>query len=662
MDNFKLCFLFSLFIVTHLVSVTIAETDFWYQYCYGTYTASGSFQRNVDDVLYSITKTNNGYGFFNQTAGEGLDKVNAVALCRADIDQSDCERCVDDATRKLQENCIYQKEAMGCYDYCQLVYSNSSLLYTTVMDKDDTKCFNNPNFTSNWTILKPSMVNLFYQLRTEASKGGILRKYAARSMSVIPDSSTISGLVQCTPDLSESQCNQCLVDAINLLQVCSFGRIGSRVYKRGCNARYELYRFFNETWFPTHPPSLQSPQSETKGTYIKGQFIGILFTAGALIAISGFFIWHRHHFKLKHKDYKDHESDVTSSIYVDKSKFDGDNDDTFEMHHFHLSTIQDATNGFSLENKLGEGGFGPVYLGKLDDGREIAVKRLSKNSSQGLEEFKTEVRLIIKLQHKNLVKLLGCCIKGDERLLVYEYMVNTSLDSFLFDPAKAKELNWIKREKIICGVAKGLRYLHEDSRLKIIHRDLKTSNILLDDAMDPKISDFGTARIFGTNQIEAKTNIVVGTYGYMAPEYAMEGLFSTKSDVYSFGVLLLEIIHGRRNNGFYFQEHDETLLSYAWRTWKEGRGEDLIDKILIKNCPLNKTLRWIHIALLCVQEDPKDRPNMSSVVFMLEGQGSTLPEPSEPPLSFTKIVTFDEVPATDFRTLTISSSSQPLEA
>ncbi|XP_023748842.2 cysteine-rich receptor-like protein kinase 10 [Lactuca sativa] len=332
------------------------------------------------------------------------------------------------------------------------------------------------------------------------------------------------------------------------------------------------------------------------------------------------------------------------------------------MHHFHLSTIQDATNGFSLENKLGEGGFGPVYLGKLVDGREIAVKRLSKNSSQGLEEFMTEVRLIIKLQHKNLVKLLGCCIKGDERLLVYEYMVNTSLDSFLFDPNKAKELNWIKREKIICGVAKGLRYLHEDSRLKIIHRDLKTSNILLDDAMDPKISDFGTARIFGTNQIEAKTNIVVGTYGYMAPEYAMEGLFSTKSDVYSFGVLLLEIIHGRRNNGFYFQEHDETLLSYAWRTWKEGRGEELIDKILIKNCALNKTLRLIHIALLCVQEDPKDRPNMSSVVFMLEGQWSTLPEPSEPPLSFTKIVTFDQVSATDTRTLTTSSFSQPLEA
>ncbi|KAI3498883.1 hypothetical protein L1887_34669 [Cichorium endivia] len=621
---------------------------------------SSSYEKSVNDVLYSITKTNNGYGFFNQSVGEGVDQVNAVALCRADIHQSECERCVDDASRSLQEGCRYQKEAMGSSDYCQLVYSNVSLLHSTFLDKDNERCFNSSGRASNWTRFNQSMVNLFDQLRAEASKGGALRKYASGSISV-PDSRTISGLVQCTPDLSELQCNQCLVDAINFLQICSSGRVGGRVYKRGCNVRYELYRFFNETWFPTPPPSLQSPQSETMGIHNNRPFIGTMSAAGALIAMSSFCIWQMRHFKRKDKDNKHCEIGAPSSIYVDGDSLSGYKDDTLEMHHFDLSTIQDATNDFSQENKLGEGGFGPVYLGKLEDGREIAVKRLSKNSSQGLEEFKTEVRLIIKLQHKNLVRLLGCCIKGDERLLVYEYMVNTSLDSFLFDPTKAKELNWIMRANIICGVAKGLRYLHEDSRLKIIHRDMKASNILLDEAMDPKISDFGTARIFGINQTVAKTNVVVGTYGYMAPEYAMEGIFSTKSDVYSFGVLLLEIIHGRRNNGFFFQEHDETLLSYAWRMWKEGRGEDLIDKTLIKNCPLNQTLRWIQIALLCVQEDPKDRPNMSSVIFMLEDQWSTLPDPSEPPLSFsTRLLTFDEVLATDSGA--IPTASQPLAA
>ncbi|KAF5474675.1 hypothetical protein F2P56_006555 [Juglans regia] len=186
-------------------------------------------------------------------------------------------------------------------------------------------------------------------------------------------------------------------------------------------------------------------------------------------------------------------------------------DNSGEMQHFNLSTIETATNNFSDANKLGEGGFGPVYKGKLTDGKEIAVKRLSMNSKQGLKEFKNEVMLIVKLQHRNLVRLLGCCVEGEEKLLVYEYMANAGLDAVLFDPARCTELHWAKRANIINGIARGLQYLHEESRLKIIHRDLKASNILLDAEMNPKISDFGTARIFGDNQIEANINRVVGT-------------------------------------------------------------------------------------------------------------------------------------------------------
>ncbi|KAI3680587.1 hypothetical protein L6452_35360 [Arctium lappa] len=326
------------------------------------------------------------------------------------------------------------------------------------------------------------------------------------------------------------------------------------------------------------------------------------------------------------------------------SKHEREDGDTGEMNSFALSTILVATNNFSIENKLGEGGFGPVYRGKLQDGKEIAVKRLSRNSGQGLVEFKTEVRLIIKLQHKNLVRLLGYCVKGTERLLIYEFMANNSLDTFLFDdPNKCKELDWAKRANIVSGIAKGLRYLHEDSRLKIIHRDMKASNILLDDEMNSKISDFGTARIFGGNQMEANTNRIVGTYGYMAPEYAMEGLFSTKSDVYSFGVLLLEIISGQRNNRFSYQDEPQNFLFKAYQLWKENKGEQLIDGRLIQNFPVAEALRWVNIALLCVQEDPQDRPTMSNVVFMLEGQwSSNLPTPSEPPLSFARFAVFSE--------------------
>ncbi|KAL5578982.1 hypothetical protein UlMin_011424, partial [Ulmus minor] len=233
---------------------------------------------------------------------------------------------------------------------------------------------------------------------------------------------------------------------------------------------------------------------------------------------------------------------------------------TDELPLMDLATIRAATAEFSDSNKLGQGGFGSVYKGVLPDGKEVAVKRLSRKSCQGLEEFKNELVLIAKLQHRNLVRLLGCAMEEEEKLLVYEFMLNKSLDRFVFDSEKRSVLDWRTRFNIINGIARGLLYLHEDSRLKIIHRDLKPSNVLLDQEMVAKISDFGLARIFCEEQNTANTKRVVGTYGYMAPEYAMEGLFSVKSDVFSFGVILLEIISGKRNNGSYLKENSETLI------------------------------------------------------------------------------------------------------
>ncbi|XP_024966140.1 G-type lectin S-receptor-like serine/threonine-protein kinase At4g27290 [Cynara cardunculus var. scolymus] len=315
---------------------------------------------------------------------------------------------------------------------------------------------------------------------------------------------------------------------------------------------------------------------------------------------------------------------------------------------FSFSQISNATASFSLHNKLGEGGFGPVYKGMLEEGLEIAVKRLSKTSSQGVDEFKNEVICISKLQHRNLVKLLGCCIHGDEKMLIYEYMPNKSLDSFIFDKRARLLLDWPKRFNIIKGIARGLVYLHQDSRLRIIHRDLKASNILLDLDMNPKISDFGIARRFGGNETEANTERVVGTNGYMSPEYALDGLFSIKSDVFSFGVLLLEIVSGKRNRGFIHPEHDNNLIGHAWSVYNEGRSMELIDASLAESCDSFEVLRSIKVGLLCVQQNAGDRPNMPSVVMMLGGEGA-LPQPKQPAFFMER-----ELHVTDF-----SSSSYP---
>ncbi|KAM3749533.1 hypothetical protein ACB098_05G192800 [Castanea mollissima] len=304
-------------------------------------------------------------------------------------------------------------------------------------------------------------------------------------------------------------------------------------------------------------------------------------------------------------------------------------EEDLELPLFDLETVSAATDNFSLKNKIGQGGFGPVYKGVLPTGQEIAVKRLSQNSGQGIKEFKNEVIVIAKLQHRNLVKLLGCCIRREERMLIYEYLPNKSLDNFLFDETR-KKLTWKMRFDIVMGIARGLLYLHQDSRLRIIHRDLKASNILLDNEMTPKISDFGIARIFGAEQTEQTTKRVMGTYGYMSPEYAMSGNFSVKSDVFSFGVLLLEIISGKKNWGFYHPDHDLNLLGHAWKLWNEGKPLELMDALIDESHSENEVIRCIQVGLLCVQQRVDDRPTMSSVLLMLSTENAMVPQPKEP--------------------------------
>ncbi|KAL5081435.1 hypothetical protein RYX36_009856 [Vicia faba] len=232
---------------------------------------------------------------------------------------------------------------------------------------------------------------------------------------------------------------------------------------------------------------------------------------------------------------------------------------------FTLRQINAATNHFDISNKIGEGGFGPVYKGCLPNGTLIAVKQLSSKSRQGNREFLNEIGIISALQHPNLVKLCGCCVEGDQLLLIYEYLENNSLARALFGPEEHQiRLDWSTRKKIYVGIARGLAYLHEESRLKVVHRDIKATNVLLDKDLNPKISDFGLAKLDEEDNTHISTRIA-GTYGYMAPEYAMHGYLTDKADVYSYGIVALEIVSGRSNT--LYQSKEEPFYLLDWVTF-----------------------------------------------------------------------------------------------
>ncbi|XP_044481977.1 cysteine-rich receptor-like protein kinase 15 [Mangifera indica] len=570
----------------------------------------------------------------SSSEGNDPDKLYALFLCRGDVSLDTCERCVTVATKNLTDLCPIGEQSIIWYDECFFRYSNES--FFSIISKDPSHGYwNKQNITGCAKIFGEKLNSLLTEATVEALNTS--KMFATRKVN-LDALRTLYVLVQCTPDLSKLDCNTCLEGAVSTLGRYST-YVGARVMSPSCNARYELYKFYNEI-VPPAPPPLRSPPSPplpSEGNDKKKKWIAIGVTGSVTIVVvlGSFFLWRRHK---RDKEKKATSNHVVQLLHLEEGSVGGDysydiiqGQETQEFPHFSLGIILEATQNFSDENKLGEGGFGSVYKGILVDGKEIAVKRLSRTSGQGLKELKNEVTLISKLQHKNLVRLLGCCLEGNESMLIYEYMPNRSLDFLLFDSTKSSELDWKRRISIINGIARGLLYLHEDSRLKVIHRDLKTSNILLDNEMNPRISDFGMARIFGGNQDEANTKRVVGTYGYMAPKYAMEGLFSVKSDVFSFGVLLLEILSGKKNK-------HEYMIFQAWKLWCEGHALELIDPVLVQSCVPVELLKYMHVGLLCVQEDPADRPTMSSLVVMLATDTIVLPKPTEPAFSVGRVV------------------------
>ncbi|KAH7533992.1 hypothetical protein FEM48_Zijuj04G0190500 [Ziziphus jujuba var. spinosa] len=324
------------------------------------------------------------------------------------------------------------------------------------------------------------------------------KKYATKEAN-FSASETLFSLVQCTPDLNSSDCDECLRELFSSIPGCCYGQRGAYLLNPSCNMRFEIYPFYEFTAAPTPAPML-----------------------------------------------------VPMPVLVPPpptGSKDGNEITTVESLQFDLSAIKAATDNFSDVNKLGERGFGEVFKGTLPNGQHIAAKRLSRSSRQGAEEFKTEVLFVAMLQHKNLARLLGFCLEGEEKILVYEFVPNKSLDHFL---------------------------------------------------------------------------------GYMPPEYAFYGQFSVKSDVYSFGVLILEIITGKKNSSFLQSDGAMDLLSYVWKHWRDGTILEILDPSFGNSYSRNAVIRCIQIGLLCVEEDPADRPTIATIVLMSSTYSLALALPRKP--------------------------------
>ncbi|KAF3506466.1 hypothetical protein F2Q69_00002741 [Brassica cretica] len=537
--------------------------------CYGSLASNSSYAQNrlgLFSTLASNVVTNG--GFYNASLGQYPNKVYVLGLCARGYEQKDCSSCVEKMTLETQTNCgsfmdsfIWGSD-VGDRVFCLVRSSNHSFGNLELSPPVIGASLNHFAQSINMTLFMQQWeytVNKTLEAATKADTSSV-HKYYSAVHAEFTEFQNVYMMMQCTPDITSQDCKQCLGDSVKYFREQFRGKTGGMASFPSCLFRGDLYPFQAAFGDVTRVPALPRPQAPEKGRFIpekKGRSMHrrtitliVVITFINLVVFIGFFKVYARKRRL---------NNGLNGCSLEYSSSDG-----HFMLRFDLSMILMATADFSPENKRGQGGFGTVYKGILLNGKEIAVKRLTRGSEGGIE-FRNEVSLLTRLQHKNLVKLLGYCNEGDEQILIYEFVSNSSLDRFIFG-----------------------------SQLKIIHRDVKASSILLDAEMNPKVADFGTARLFDTDETRAETKRISGTRGYMAPEYLNHGQISAKSDVYSFGVVLLEMISGRRNNSFV----GEGIAAFT--------------------------------GLLCAQHNPTKRPTMSTVLVWLGSEAITIPLPKAP--------------------------------
>ncbi|KAL0463185.1 UNVERIFIED_CONTAM: Cysteine-rich receptor-like protein kinase [Sesamum latifolium] len=576
-------------------------------------TNIADFFRNLNATfsdLRSQLSSGGGRRFATAQQERSSDPVYAMVQCRNYLSEPDCVACFDAAVSQIR-NCSAANGARVIYDGCFLRYESNNFY-------DDTTLPGNIQICGNRTAPQPAAfgaAGLTLLTDLELATPRINRYFAATRREVTNGGNlTIYGVAQCAETVAPSGCLDCLTVAHKNLQGCLPDADG-RAIDAACFLRYSDTPFFADNQTLDITPFLRGGGDSSKKKAIIG---GVVGGGGLVLILLAFFLWYK--FSRKPK------ATLRGNI-LGATELQGPN-------IYSYKDLKAATNNFSEENKLGEGGFGDVYKATLKNGNIIAVKKLDISSGRAKADFETEVRLISNVHHRNLVRLLGYCSKGSELLLVYEYMANGSLDRFLYGD-KRGALTWKQRYNIIFGTARGLAYLHEQYHECIIHRDIKPGNILLDDDFQTKIADFGLARLLPENQSHVSTKFA-GTLGYTAPEYAIGGHLSEKVDTYSFGVVILEIISGRRSSDMNADSDTGFLLEEAWKLYESGMHLKLADETLNSSDYTAEELKkLVEIALTCTQSPASSRPTMSEVLVMLLGDRSAEQKgPSRPSFSY----------------------------
>ncbi|PON84234.1 Serine/threonine protein kinase [Trema orientale] len=526
-----------------------------------------------------------------------------LAQCHQDLSHTDCLLCYA-ASRTRLPRCLPAVSARIYLDGCFLRYDNYSFYGEStdpVHDKVNCSAESGPfhDETSRLKFMADVGLVVGSATRAAVASGGFGVAATAKA------GEGVYALAQCWKTVGVEGCRACLEKASVAAKKCAPKREG-RSMNAGCYLRYSMDKFYSDE---------REEEKRRSSSRRRGLTIAIVLAAAAFAMLSLFGAYAAYARLTKIKAARHNLGQVPFSL--NKSSLS-----------FKYETLERATDYFNPSRKIGQGGAGSVFKGTLQNGKTVAVKRLIFNTSQWVDEFFNEVNLISGIQHKNLVKLLGCSIEGPESLLVYEYVPNRSLDQFLFEKNKVQILNWKQRFNIVVGTAEGLAYLHGGSKLRIIHRDIKSSNVLLDENLTPKIADFGLVRCFGADKTHLSTGIA-GTLGYMAPEYLVRGQLTEKADVYSFGVLVLEIVCGRRNCAF--TQDSGSLLHTVWKLYKLDRLAEAIDPCLKNEFPAKDVAKVLQIGLLCTQASVALRPSMDVVVSMLTNKEKEIPIPNQPP-------------------------------